>query len=158
MWFDLPEQHDLFCIQITLCWSEPVSQLHAPSSAPNSLHWIGKRQEHDVTKNRPFTYSKLCRKMRNRILPPSDDHCINCSSPFRRIQPCSPLPVRDENSIAKIPDTFCHDFEISSFILRFVIFLSYSNRRLPSFACTIKARCKRAYAHSGTSYSVDYTT
>ena len=119
MWFDLPEQHDLFCIQITLCWSEPVSQFHPAPSSPNSFHRIGKRQEHDVTKNRPFTYSKLCRKMRNRILPPSDDHCINCSSPFRRIQPCSPLPVRDENSIAKIPDTFCHDFENSSDISTF---------------------------------------
>ena len=43
------------------------------------------------------------------IISARDDHCIDRSSPFRRIQPCSLLPVRDSNSIAKIPDTFCHD-------------------------------------------------
>lgn len=107
--FDLSQQLDLFGIQEAIRWLEPVGYLYATPATPNSFHRIGKRQKHDVTKNRPFTDSEFYCQMWNSIISPCDDHCIDRSSPFRRIQRCSLLPVRDTNSIAKIPDTFCHD-------------------------------------------------
>ena len=109
MRLDLLLQLDLPGIQEVICRLEPVRYLYTAPASPNSFHRIGKRQEHDVTKNRPFTDGEFYCQMWNSIISPRDDHCIDRSSPFRRIQPCSLLPVRDSNSIAKIPDTFCHD-------------------------------------------------
>ncbi len=109
VWFELSQQHNLLRIQKAVCRLKPIGQLYTAPASPNSFHRIGKRQECDVTENRPFTDREFCRQVRHRIIPSRDNHCINRSSPFHRIQPCSLLPARDTNSIAKIPDTFCHD-------------------------------------------------
>ena len=106
---DSSQQLDLPDAQVSLCWFEPVRYLNTAPASPNGFHRIGKRQEHDVAQNRSFTDGKFCCQMRNSIISPHNDRCIDRSSPFRRIQPCSPLPVRDSKSIAKIPDSLCHD-------------------------------------------------
>lgn len=107
--FYLLQQRDLLWTQKAVCWFEPVRYFHSAPASPNSFQRIGKHEEGDVTENCSLTDTEFCCQIRRRIRPPRNDHCIDRRSPFRRIQPCSLLPVRDTNSIAKIPDTFCHD-------------------------------------------------